>query len=67
MPILGPGVSEIRIHAGGEIRVLYVARFRRAIYVLHVFNKRTRKTPKAAVGVGRARYQEVLRMEAVNK
>jgi phage-related protein len=46
MPSIGPGVREIRIHTGLEHRVFYVATFAEAVYVLHAFEKRTRKTPK---------------------
>jgi len=44
MPSIGPGVREIRIHTGLEHRVFYVATFAEAVYVLHAFEKRTRKT-----------------------
>jgi phage-related protein len=46
MPSVGPGVQEIRIHTGVEHRVLYVTRFAEAVYVLHGFEKRTRRTAK---------------------
>jgi phage-related protein len=46
MPSIGPGVREIRIHTGLEHRVFYVATFAEPVYVLHVFEKRTRKTSK---------------------
>ena len=46
MPSIGPGVREIRIRTGLEHRVFYVATFAEAVYVLHAFEKRTRKTPK---------------------
>jgi len=49
MPTIGPGVREIRIHTALEHRVLYVAKFVEAVYVLHAFEKRTRKTPKVDV------------------
>ena len=49
MPSVGLGVQEIRIRTGAEHRVLYVARFAEAIYVLHAFEKRTRRTPKDAL------------------
>jgi phage-related protein len=67
MPTVGPGVNEIRIHAEGEHRVFYVARLRHAIYVLHVFRKKSQKTSKANVEIGRARLKEALRMEAQKK
>jgi phage-related protein len=37
MPSVGAGVEEIRLHSGVEHRVLYVAKFEEAIYVLHAF------------------------------
>ena len=45
MPSVGLGVQEIRIHTGSEHRVLYVARFAEAIYVLHasLINSRARR------------------------
>ena len=67
MPTVGPGVNEIRIHVEGEHRVFFVARLRHAIYVLHAFRKKSRKTSKADIDLGRARFQEALRMEALKK
>ncbi|MFN2327159.1 MAG: type II toxin-antitoxin system RelE/ParE family toxin [Gemmatimonadales bacterium] len=55
VPSVGPGVAELRIHAAGEHRVLYVARFAEAIYVLHVFEKKTRKITKRDLDLVRAR------------
>jgi phage-related protein len=40
---------------------------RQAIYVLHVFRKKTRKTPKRDMTTARSRFQEVLRREALKK
>ena len=51
IPSVGPGVREIRIHTDGEHRVVYVARFDEAIYVLHAFEKKTRKTRRADIDV----------------
>src|SRR5436309_6784360 len=61
MPSVGPGVREIRIHTDGEHRVIYVAMFEEAIYVLHAFEKKTRKTRRADMDVGRKRLRDVLR------
>ena len=44
MSDVGRGVKEIRIHVLGEWRVLYVAAFAEAVYVLHCFQKKTAKT-----------------------
>ena len=53
---VGPSVREIRIHTATEHRVLYLASFAEAIYVLHGFEKRTRKTPKREIDLARERY-----------
>ena len=45
---VGKGVYEIRVHALGEWRVLYVAQHADAVYVLHAFQKKTAKTAKTA-------------------
>jgi phage-related protein len=60
MPVIGNGVAEIRIHAKGEYRFLYVARFEDAIYVIHVFGKKTRKTSLLDVELGRKRYRALM-------
>lgn len=61
MPGVGPGVVEVRIHFLKEHRVFYVAKFSEGIYVLHAFQKTTRKTAKPDIDVGSARYREVVR------
>ncbi len=61
MPNAGLGVREIRIHALGEWRVLYVARFADAVYVLHAFQKKSRKTPHADINLAARRYQTLRR------
>lgn len=60
MPDVGSGVIEIRVHADNEFRVFYVARFDEAIYVLHCFVKKSRKTPKADIDLGKKRYAALL-------
>jgi phage-related protein len=57
---VGGAVYEIRIHQEGEYRVLYVAKFPEAVYVLHAFQKRTRKTSGHDIQVGRARFAQVV-------
>jgi phage-related protein/predicted XRE-type DNA-binding protein len=56
---VGWGVAEIRIHVGTEHRIIYVARFPEAIYVLHAFDKRTRKTARRELDLARRRLAEV--------
>ncbi len=46
MNTVGPGVKEIRVRdAWGAFRVVYVAKFADAVYVLHCFEK-SRKRPR---------------------
>jgi len=52
MSIVGSGVIEIRVHADGEFRVFYVAKFEEAVYVLHVFLKKTGKTSLFDIELG---------------
>lgn len=60
MPGVGPGTIEIRVRAGSEYRVFYVARFAECVYVLHSFVKRTRTTRQADLDIGRQRYRAML-------
>jgi len=60
IPLVGTGVIEIRVHAQGEYRVFYVAKFEDSVYVLHVFAKKTRKAPSLDVELGKRRYRELL-------
>lgn len=65
MPSIGPGAYEIRVstrESGGNLqhRVFYVAKFEEAIYVLHAFEKKTPKTTRHDVTVGRARYRDMV-------
>jgi phage-related protein len=55
----GSGVMEIRIHREGEWRVVYVAKFEKAVYVLHAFEKKTQQTRQADIELAKARYKEV--------
>ena len=57
MPSVGLGVKEIRVRDGGAFRVIYVARFAEAIYVLHAFQKKANKTPKPDIELARKRFR----------
>jgi len=59
MRSIGPGAKEIRIHVLGEWRVIYVAKLHAAIYVLHAFNKKTRKTSRNDIDLARQRYRQI--------
>ncbi len=60
MPQLGRGVEEIRLrHFSGAYRVIYLARFAEAIYVLHCLNKKTRRTAEHEKQIVRNRLQVI--------
>ena len=62
MSTIGAGVREIRIaDAGGAFRVMYVAKFAAALYVLHCFQKKTQRTRESDVELAARRYRELLR------
>lgn len=61
MPSVGPGVREIRVHTGSEYRVIYVAKFHEAVYVLHAFGKKTSKTAQPDLALARQRLQTLVR------
>ena len=61
MPSVGQGVHELRIKdESGAYRSLYAVKFRQAVYVLHVFKKRSRATPRHEIDLGRRRLKEML-------
>lgn len=59
MPSIGSGVREIRIHQPHEYRVIFLAQFPEAVYVLHVFGKKTRRTPLRDIQKARSAYAEI--------
>ena len=62
MPTIGQGVREIRIRdAAGAFRVVYVAKFADAVYVLHFFQKKTQKTSKPDLDLAESRYRDLLK------
>jgi phage-related protein len=61
MPSVGLGVTELRLRVGGAWRVIYVAKFAEAIYVIHAFQKKTRKTAAADIALARARFGELVK------
>jgi phage-related protein len=62
MSTMGPGVREIRIRdVAGAFRVIYVAKFVNAIYVLHCFQKKTQKTSKTDLDVAEGRYRDLMK------
>jgi phage-related protein len=64
MTTVGPGVREIRIQTELAHRVFYLATFDEAVYVLHAFEKRTRKTSPHELTLARDRYRALLKKRA---
>jgi phage-related protein len=58
---VGSGTKEIRIRDASSIyRVMYVAKFDEAIYVLHCFQKKTQATSKQDKAIAAARYRALV-------
>ena len=58
---VGLGVRELRVRdESGAYRVLYVATFEDALFVLHCFKKKTRVTPRHALEVATKRYRTLV-------
>jgi phage-related protein len=61
MRSIGPGVEEIRLwDKSGTYRVLYVAKFAEAVYVLHAFQKKTEQTSPRDINLSRARFAQLI-------
>ena len=60
MPSVGIGVNEVRVRVEGAFRALYVAKFPEAVYVLHAFQKKTRKTAGADIELARRRWKALM-------
>jgi phage-related protein len=60
MPSIGLGVNELRVRIGGAYRVIYTANFVEAIYVLHAFQKKSRKTARTDIDLARRRFRALI-------
>lgn len=62
MNTVGKGVREIRVRdSSGIFRVVYVAKFSDAVYVLHCFQKKTQKTSKIDIDLATQRYNDLVK------
>jgi phage-related protein len=65
MTNVGAGVREIRIkEVSGAFRLIYVAAFAEAVFVLHAFQKKTQRTSMRDLDLATARYKELARSMA---
>lgn len=63
LQLVGGGAIEIRLHKPHKPhahRVVYVAKFGTAVYVLHAFAKKTQKTSKKELRMARRNYRVLL-------
>lgn len=64
---VGTGTREIRLRdATGIFRVMVVAKFEEAIYVLHCFQKKTQATAKPDKEITAARYRALIQKRSVS-
>ena len=61
MTTVGAGAYEIRVRAGNQYRVIYVAKFAESVYVLHSFIKTTPKTSKPDLEMAKTQYATLLK------
>jgi phage-related protein len=60
MTTVGAGVYEIRVRdQEGVFRVIYVAKFKEAVYVLHAFQKKTQQTALSDLALAGKRYRSI--------
>ena len=60
MAVVGSGVREIRVrYTTGAYRVIYVASFADAIYVLHAFQKKRQRTPSRDIMLAQSRFRNL--------
>lgn len=65
---VGAGTREIRIReSSGIYRVMYVAKFEEALYILHCFQKKTQATSKRDKDIAETRYRAVINMRRDRK
>ena len=64
MATVGAGVIEFRLHTGAEHRVFHVAKFEESIYVLHAFEKRTRRTAQSDIALAKKGLADLIRQRA---
>ena len=60
MTSVGPGVNELRVRFGAAFRVIYVAKFAEAVYVLHAFQKKSQRTARLDMELARSRFNSLM-------
>ena len=61
MPQIGRGVYELRLKdRSGAYRIFYFVKKKEAIYVLHAFQKKARRTPSKNISLAKRRIKRLL-------
>jgi phage-related protein len=61
MPTIGKGVEEIRVcDESGTFRVIYTARLKAMVVVLHAFQKRTQATSRQDMELAKRRWAQLM-------
>jgi phage-related protein len=61
MPSVGKGVEELRVwDDSGTYRVIYTARLKSVVVVLHAFHKKTQAVSKADLELARVRWTQLM-------
>lgn len=62
MPLVSKGVFEIRIKDhSGAYRAFYLIENKKGIFVFHAFKKKTQKTPKKEIELGKKRLNSMIK------
>jgi phage-related protein len=62
MTSVGPGVREIRVREeAGSFRIIYLATRPEGVYVLHCFQKKTRRTSRSDLELATKRFKSIER------
>ena len=60
MPSIGKGVEEIRLWVdSGTFRVIYTARLKEVVIVLHAFQKKTQETSRQDIALAKRRWAQL--------
>ena len=63
MPTVGTGVRELRVRSSdSQYRAIYITNIGDKVYVLHVFVKKSQRTPKTDLEIAKKRLSEVRRI-----
>lgn len=61
MPSIAPGCNELRVKGkDGSYRIFYLLKLKNRILVFHAFQKKTQKTPKQEIEIGKRNLKDML-------